>query len=254
VFVDLSEIADGQPKTELIYFSDAYIRSFNAVLLHAVKEQGKSWYIILDRTAFHPKGGGQPSDVGRMNLGTTTALVKKAMFVNGVVVHYVKLDRGDLETRGDKVSAEIDWGIRYKYMRRHTAAHLLDHCVNQAMGRTNRTLSSWLGEPEPYVDYDDYPPTAEQLVKVESYANQFIAESLGVSTAFVDKASVRTLLDAPNAERLPDSDLYRVVRIHNFEAIPCGGTHVRNTKEIGCIRLKEMRKLEKGFRLVFDVG
>lgn len=252
--MELSNIVDGQPKTDLIYFLDAYVRNFSAILLRAIKEQGKNWYVVLDRTAFHPKGGGQPSDVGRMNFGTTTAFVKKAMFVNGVVIHYVKLDHDGVEALDDKVSAEIDWDTRYKYMRRHTAAHLLDHCINLATERINRTLLSWLGEPEPYVDYDAVFPTTEQLLRAESYANQYIVDGLAVSTALVDKVSVQALLDAPNTERLPASDLYRVVRIHDFETIPCGGTHVRNTNEIGRVRVKRAEKLDRGFRLFFDVG
>ncbi len=249
----LSDIVVNAPKTELLYFKDSYLKEFQAKVLRAVKEQGRSWYLILDQSAFHPKGGGQPSDTGKLLFLVGSAQVKKAIFESGVVVHYIKLDTDNPPEVGAPVRGIVDWEPRYKYMRRHTAAHLFDHCINQATGRTYRTMGSWLGEPKPYVDYAGEPPSVEVITQAQGLANTYVEEALSVNIDFLDKSKIHSVSDAPNIERLPENDVYRVVRINGFESIPCGGTHVKATSEIGGIKTLGVEAVNGGFRVYFDV-
>jgi alanyl-tRNA synthetase len=249
--LELGEIVKGVEQTKLSYLYDSYSTSFEAKVLNAVHEQGKSWYVVLDQTLFHPKSGGQPTDVGELVIQGVKANVKKAMLVNGVVVHYVKLEKELKIEKGMSVRGTIDWGLRYKYMRRHTAAHLLDHCVNLVTHRINKTLGSWLGEPT-YVEYQGIFEDV-LLKQVEEKANAFISQGLEVKTEFLPKDALKEILDSPNTERLPEIQVYRIVQIDSFEKIPCGGTHVKNTKEIGALTLKKTEKVEGGFRIYFEV-
>ncbi|MEM3711543.1 MAG: alanyl-tRNA editing protein [Thermoprotei archaeon] len=249
----LSDIVAGTPKTTLLYFNDSYLKEFEGKVLKCVKEQGKSWYIILDQSAFHPKGGGQPTDTGKLIYANGTAQVKKAILESAVVVHYVKLDTDTPPAVGERVKGVVDWETRYKYMRRHTAAHLFDHCVNKATGRMYRTMGSWLGEPKPYVEYAGEPPTEKALAEAELLANNYVKQGLGVAVDFVDRSKLQNLSDAPNIERLPENDVYRVVRINGFESIPCGGTHVKTTSEIKHIKTLGVEPISGGFRVYFDV-
>ncbi|MEM3857167.1 MAG: alanyl-tRNA editing protein [Thermoprotei archaeon] len=252
--MQLSELVKGTPRTELLYYGDSYLSRFEANVVAAVKEQGRSWYIVLDKTLFHPKGGGQPTDTGQLLVGESMGVVKKAMMVDGRVVHYVKFASECTPQEGTPVKGEIDWPPRQTYMRRHTAAHLLDHCLNVASSKTNRTTTSWLGEPEAYVAYAGTLPAEEVLFKASELARSNIEARLPVSTRFLSKEEVGRLDDAPNIERLPDSDMYRVVQIDGFESIPCGGTHVRNTLEIGKFILKRYEQNGEEFRVYFDVA
>lgn len=251
--MQLADIARAMPRTDLLYYSDSYLQTFEAQILNAVREQGRSWYLVLDRTAFHPKGGGQPSDVGVAGVGGVEAVVKKAIMVGGVVVHYVKFGV-DFEPRaGDRVHGSVSWSERYLYMRRHTAAHLMDHCLNVSSGRVNKTTSSWLGEPEAYVAYQGDLPSSSVIDSAQELARQFIKSSLNVSINFLSRGEVAALRDAPNSERLPESEVYRVVRIHDFERIPCGGTHVKNTVEIGGFTVKRAVQEPGEFKIFYDV-
>lgn len=251
--VDLKEIVGGLPNTRLLYFHDSYRNTFDAEVLRAVKEQGRSWYIVLDQTCFHPKGGGQPTDTGRLRFIGGSAQVKKAMFEGAVVVHYVKLEGDTPPKVGDRVSGSVDWPQRYIYMRRHTSAHLFDHCINQASGKTYRTLGSWLGGPKPYVDYGGEQPSLATIELAETLANNYIGDALDVTIEFVDKQALKDYGDAPNIWRLPENDTYRVVRIDGFEKIPCGGTHVRKTSEIRRLKVLGTDLANGGFRVYFDV-
>ncbi len=252
--MQLTELIRGIPPTERLYFRDSYSTSFNAKLVAAAKEQGKSYYVVLDRTLFHPKGGGQPTDTGSIRAGGFSAIVKKVMDVQGVVVHYVKLENGTEMQMGETVNGSIDWEPRYKYMKRHTSAHMFDHCINAATGRIYRTLSSWLGEPLAYVDYSGSPPTEKELSLAEELANNYVDRGFEVNISFVRKEDLVELSGAPNIERLPESDTYRVVQINGFESIPCGGTHLKNTKEIGRFRIHSQTHIDGGFRVKFDAG
>lgn len=249
----LEELVGDLAKTRLLYFYDSYLREFEAQVLKSVREQGKSWYVVFDQTAFHPKGGGQPTDTGRILYEYGSAQVRKAILESGVVVHYVKLEGDRPPQVGDRVRGFIDWGQRYMYMRRHTAAHLFDHCVNEAAQTSFRTRGSWLGAPTPYVDYGGDPPSSEVLSEAERLANWYIAQNLEVKIEFADKTTVQGFTEAPNIWRLPESEVYRVVRIDGFERIPCGGTHVRATGEVGGFRVLGVERLEGGFRVAFDV-
>lgn len=252
--MNLEELAKSSGPTKLDYFNDSYLSNFSSRVVAAAKEQGKSWYMIFENTAFHPKGGGQPTDTGTVRIANMAGRVKKAMFVKGSVVHYVKLEADYAVKPGDPVLGTLDWTNRYLYMRRHTAAHLLDHCLNVATGAINRTLSSWLGDPEVYVEYAGDPFDDVLLERLEFLSNQEVRAGHDVKAYMVGAKEAAGLLEAPNSERLPEAETYRVVQIDGFERIPCGGTHVRNTREIIAVRLKAVAKTQNGFKVVFDVA
>ncbi|MGC8601159.1 MAG: hypothetical protein ACP5GO_02765 [Thermoprotei archaeon] len=247
----LEEIVRGIPPTELAYLRDSYQRECNCEVIQT-KKDGSNLYVVASSTIFHPKSGGQPGDVGIISGEGGELEVKKTMGIwteqGYYVIHYGK---GSLE-RG-MAKFQIDWKSRYLYMKRHTAAHLLDHCLAEATGTKTVTLGSWLGDPA-YIDYAGTMPSADQLSLAEELENKYISEALPVSFLII-AASDAKLLGAPNEERLPRSAKeLRVVRIGDFESIPCGGTHVKSTKEIGGFSIKGVSTVEGGFRIYFDVS
>jgi Ser-tRNA(Ala) deacylase AlaX len=252
--MNIEELARAVEPTKMDYFNDSYLANFTSRVITAAREKGRSWYIVFENTAFHPKGGGQPTDTGTVRIAGVDGRMKKAMLVKGVVIHYVKLESDYTVKPGDPVYGTLDWANRYLYMRRHTAAHLLDHCLNEATGAINRTLSSWLAEPEVYVEYAGEPCGDTLLGKLEALSNHEIEKGHDVKTSIIGAHEVATLLEAPNAERLPETKTYRIVQINGFEKIPCGGTHVRNTREVMAIRLKAYSKTREGFKITFDVA
>ncbi|MDH5770633.1 MAG: alanine--tRNA ligase-related protein, partial [Candidatus Bathyarchaeota archaeon] len=136
----LSELVKSLEKTQLLYWADPYLKTLQAKILSLEPDKKHNVYVVLDKTIFHPKSGGQPSDRGLITGSDFEVKVKKAMLVNGVIVHWGKILEG--EPKGGRVGGEIDWDWRYLLMRRHTAGHLYDHCLTQVTGKRVETTDS----------------------------------------------------------------------------------------------------------------
>lgn len=251
--MELGEIVAGQPRTDLAYLREMNCQRGQAMVLKVVPEKRTHAYLILDRTLFHPKGGGQPSDRGVIHSRGYELTVKKAIYYKGVVVHWGKLVRGT-PVEGE-ATCELDWEYRLLVMRRHTAAHLLDHCLAQAIGRRVQTTDSWLDEPC-YVGYAGIAPSEEALQKAEALANRMIVEGRAVRIEFLTPEQAKVFLqNAPNYERLPDLSEIRTVTIEGCQPIPCGGTHVTNLSDICGISIAKAEQLPtNSYRLHFSVG
>ena len=251
--MDLAAIAAGQPRTTLVYLREMSSRRDQSIVLKVVPEKRTHVYLILDRTIFHPKGGGQPSDRGLIRSAEYEIVVKKAIYYNGVVVHWGKLGRGN--PREGEATCEIDWEYRHLVMRRHTSAHLLDHCLAEVTSSRVQTTDSWLDDPC-YVGYAGAAPDTQTLRKAEDLANQMINSGGQVKIEFLDSEKAKTLLqNAPNYERLPDLSEIRTVTIKGCKPIPCGGTHVSDLTEIGKVSIVGAEQMpNETFRLHFSVG
>lgn len=247
----LSDVVRGMDTTELLYLKESYAKTLQGSLLRMEYDGKKNVYLVLDKTIFHPKGGGQPTDRGLIYNQNFKVKVKKAMYFRGVVVHAGKLLREGMTEDG--VFSEIEWDRRYLYMRHHTAGHLLDHCLTVLTGRPVKTTDSWLEDPC-YVGYRGKPPSTRQLEKTEEMANKMISKSLKV---LIENVSYSELLElaphAPNIYRLPALETYRIVTIEGCSPIPCAGTHLRNTREIGHLTIEKVESIDPGFRVYYSV-
>ena len=247
--VDLAKFVQEIPLTTCIYLEDSYSQSADCNVLRIVQEKNSA-YLALDRTVFHPRSGGQPSDIGTVESSSFLVNVKRAMNQSGIIVHFGKIE-GKVETGPAK--CEIDWPNRFLLMRRHTGAHLLDHCLATLTGSRVETTDSWLGD-DPYVGYGGPVPAGLDLKRLEEIGNSFIQQGLNVEIKTMDRSDAECLIaDAPNFARLPKSEKLRVVTIQGQLPIPCGGTHLRTLKEIGVIEVRRIEPVERGFRLYFEV-
>ena len=247
----LEEVVEAIPRTELLYLEDSYLRRFEGRVFRAVLGKKRSAYVVLDRTIFHPKSGGQPSDRGLISSPKFKVQVRKVMTMRSIIVHWGKLIEGAVDE--ESVVGEIDWDSRYLYMRRHTAAHLLDYCLSQVTGKTVETFDSWLGEAC-YVGYKGETPSTASLKEAIELGNRMIVRGASVKTESVSREElVRRVLNAPNIYRLPPLPSYRLVTIERCDPIPCAGTHLKNIKEVSFIVLKGVEVAEGKFRVYYDV-
>ncbi len=224
-----------------------------ASLIRVIPQKKTHAYLVLDRTVFHPKGGGQPSDQGRISSALFALEVKRAIFHQGVVVHWGRILSGTPSV--GPVSCELDWEHRYLLMRRHTAAHLLDHCLAMATRNRIETTDSWLDEPC-YVGYKGQTPDSSTLALAEQMADKMIGQGASVKVDFLSRERSKEFLkNAPNFERLPDLDEIRMVTIEGCDPIPCGGTHVLDIREIGQFSIVRAEPLpDATFRVHFSVS
>lgn len=250
--VDLAKFVqdDGVNPTTCVYLTDSYSQSLGVNVVKVAQEK-KDTYLLLDSTIFHPKSGGQPSDVGVIEGLEYRVQIKRAMLQGGRIIHFGKAE-GNVITGPAK--CKIDWANRFLLMRRHTAAHLLDHCLATYTGSRVETTDSWLGD-DPYVGYGGNAPPNPDLNRLQEIGNQFIQQGLNVVIETMNRADAERLIaGAPNLARLPKTEKLRIVTIQGQIPIPCGGTHVRNLMEIGAFEVSRIEPADAGFRVHFEVN
>lgn len=245
--MNFEQIIQGLPETELAYLADPYLKECHARILRAVKEGG-SYYVVLDKTIFHPKSGGQPSDTGIIIHPEFQLKVKKSFRVGRHIILWGKSESQPKET---DVLQKIDWGTRYLYMRRHAAAHLFDAALEKVKGEASNPKDSWLGD-ECYVGYSGEVPGEGEVKRVVEFMQNCIKENLSLSSRIVSKEEVKEERELWR-KVIQNLDMIRLVQIDNFRPVPCGGTHVESLGEIGSIQLRKILKTEDGFRIYYDV-
>ena len=253
--VDVNFWARRFPPTRKLYEEDSYLREADSTVIGYVEEKSRRYYTVFSETIFHPRAGGQGSDTGLAEWEGGSFKVEKALNVGGVVVHRGRLLEGCMPEAGAAVRLVLDWGNRYRTMRLHTAGHILDHAVRVVYGRVVETLDAYHSPPIPYVVYSARAPTASELKEIERVANEVVSMDLPVKVVYVERGGLeRVVLYAPNLSRLGEAESYRVVVIEGLNAIPCTGTHVKRSGEVGRIVIREVADLNGKFKLVYDVA
>jgi len=238
--------------TELLYLSDSYIHSFNATVSRVdIENQG----VILDQTAFYPGGGGQPADRGTLSVVGRSFPVLRARKVGAEVLHQID---GDLSsfTPGIQVDAQIDWDHRYALMRTHTAMHILCGVIFRDYG-----ASVTGGNMEPLkgrMDFEFETMQRELVDEINTAINQEVASARNIITQILPRAAAFQIPDLIRTKinLLPDGiQEVRVVEIEGLDLQADGGTHVRNTSEVGTLRVvdyKSKGKINKRIYLELD--
>jgi len=255
--VDIKAIARETQKTIKLYLEDPYMKELECKMINVYWEKGGKAYLTLNKTIFHPRSGGQDCDLGWIQNPEYKFQILKVLDVEDVVVHYCKLQYGDsgrIKANPD-VKCILDWDRRYKNMKLHTAGHILDYAVAKAYGRLVETVSANHSPPNAYLEYKANPPTNEMLKTIIEEANKIVRENREVKWIWVEYEKLTEIaFNAPNLARLPKSERYRVVIIDGVNGIPCTGTHVSKTGEIGGIIVTGIEPSTTGFKLHYDTN
>lgn len=228
-----------------LYMLDAYCKEFTATIT-AVKD---ARYITLDQTAFYPNSGGQPNDEG--TLTAQDGVVYKVVMVtkhDGQIIHEV--DNTGLKV-GDKVSGAINWERRYRFMRMHTAAHIISavlHTKHHALITGNQ-----LGIDKSRIDYNMDEFDKEKLAQYVAEANLAAQQHVPVTISFMEREKA---LENPTMVKLagalpPMVKELRIVQIGDIDTQADGGTHVRNTSEIGTLTFVKAENKGKNNRRLY---
>lgn len=218
--------------TELLYHKDSYLREFDAVVTKTFQNENS---ISLDRTAFYPGGGGQPNDVGIINQ-TPVIKVKK---VGDDILHVLE---GDLPTVGSEIQGVVDWVRRYKLMRTHTAMHILCGTVFRDFGALVTG-----GEMEPLkgrMDFEFERLEKELVSIIENSANLEIKAKREIRVQILPREEAFKIPDLIRTKinLLPTGiQEVRTVEIVGLDLQADGGTHVRNTAEVGRIHVADYK-------------
>lgn len=234
-------------KTKQIYYKDQYKKKLKAKILSVLKS-GNYHNIILDQTIFFPEGGGQPNDRGYIKKDGDSIKIDFVRIMNDEIVHQTK-EPIDLKA-GDDVNLEIDWNWRHKYMRIHTAGHLL-HDILTTKYKNLTPLKGGHGK-KAYLEYRG-KISPEEKDKIESNANSILAKNLKVVSKETTHEALSKMCQylPPN---LPKDKPLRMIKIGDYSAMPDGGVHVKFTKEIGKIWIANITNTEDETNIRYGVA
>ncbi len=219
--------------TELLFRDDGYLRSCDA---RVVGVDGRG--IRLDRTVFYPTGGGQPGDTGMLRLqsGETIAIVDAVKGDTLDEVVHVPAAGAALPEPGVELIAQIDWERRHRLMRMHTCLHLLCSIVPGAV--TGGQVSDGRGR----LDFD-VPGSSLDKEGLAARLNALIAEAHPVGPRWItddELAAQPELIRTMSVKPPTGMGRVRLMEVPGVDLQPCGGTHVRNTAEIGPIAVTKI--------------
>ena len=217
--------------TEFLCYDDSYLREFDATVT-AVTAGG----VVLDRSAFYPGGGGQPSDTGVLGAGDELYAVKRISRQDGQHVH--QIDGPDRPEVGARLKGVLDWERRYQLMRTHTALHVLCGVVWRDYGAQVTG-----GNMEPLtarMDFEFERMSAEFAAEVGELINKEVEAARPVETLSLSREEAFKIPDLIRTKinLLPPAiKQVRIIDIVGLDLQADGGTHVANTSEVGRIRV-----------------
>jgi misacylated tRNA(Ala) deacylase len=217
-----------------LYRDDPYAASCAAQVVSTTLDGG----VILDRTVFYPQGGGQPGDQGSLRcqdgreirIGNTTYGPDRSQ-----IVHQTESDPPEA---GETVSLMLDWPLRLKRMRVHTALHLLSVVLPYPV------TGGAIGDGDGRLDFD-IPDAGLDRAEIAEKLNELVARDAAVKEHWITDAELDAnpgLVKTMSVKPPRGTGRVRLVEIEGIDLQPCGGTHVRRTGEIGSVLVTDIEK------------
>ena len=226
--------------TELLYQLDSYTKEFDAKVASVLPTERA---VVLDRTAFYPGGGGQPCDFGTLTVEGVMHPVNKVKKQGDDVLHFLGGEEPlPAISAGSAARGYLDWARRYKLMRTHTALHILCGTVFRDYGALVTG-----GEMEPgrgRLDFEFETMRGELVREIEAAINKEAAQGRNLRVQILPRAEAFQIPDLIRTKinLLPAGITHvRTVEIVGLDLQADGGTHVRNTSEVGTIRVVDYK-------------
>lgn len=207
--------------TEPSYFKDTYQFSDNATVLSSDHDQ-KGFYLILDKTIFHPQGGGQPADTGTLTIDDMVIHVQSVKSDLSIVKHYIDSDLRHLV--GQTVTCIIDSDKRLLHAKLHTGGHLISHIIEKHYPEW-KAIKGHHYPDQSYVMFDPIGNTDAEIQL--NGINELLLQNI--------KANHFTVISHE------DQSTRRTIKIGDFPASPCGGTHVKQISELDGLKVTKFK-------------
>jgi len=223
-----------------LYVEDSYLREFDATVVRVGPR-----FVVFDRTAFYPEGGGQPTDLGTLEADGKVYNVAKVMKRGPQIFHYLD---GDI-AEGTTVHGVIDWGRRFNFMRLHSGEHLLTGLF-EAAGSGPKVFSSFS-----QLDFKPSDLDEETVQSVWRRFDEIVDMDIPVRIYYTDREELDVGDDARKQSFLekmpPDVERLRMVEIGEYALTFCMGTHVKRTGEIGKLKGLRLEPKKKRRKIVY---
>ena len=227
--------------TEALFKHDAYLQECKAEIIVSDNE-----FVVLDKTVFYPTGGGQPGDTGKITWNDNSIdVIDTRHGKNGEILHFLE-NNNPLPSEGVTVKAEINWDRRYRHMRMHTALHLLGSILKY--GVTGGNISA----EKSRLDFDMSEPVDKDAV--DEALQKLVKKNITIKSTWISDEELDAQPDLVRTMSVkPPKGLgkVRLLEIEGIDLQPCGGTHVKSTGEIGCVKLGKVEKKGKRNRRVY---
>ena len=231
------------PSTERLYYSDSHLIEFEAIVTDK-SERVSGWTAVtLDRTAFYPTGGGQPSDTGTLN----GERVVECISDDKENVWHVILGR--VPEIGATVKGRVDWLRRLDHMQQHTGQHILSQAFVTLFSAP--THSFRVMDQSCEIDVELSEPTNERIERAVELANNVIWEDRPISIRQVTSEQAAELPLRKDPVRHGE---LRLIEIEGFDLTPCGGTHAYRTGEVGMIAVRSWERAKGMTRIEWVAG
>lgn len=224
--------------TELLYQTDSYLKEFDAAVT-SVEPEARA--VVLDRTAFYPGGGGQPYDTGQLIVGENVYHVEKVKKQGEDVLHFLGGENA-LPEPGSRVQGKIDWERRYQLMRTHTALHVLCGTVFRDYGAlvTGGNMEPLQGR----MDFEFERLQGGLVGEIEAAVNKEVQAGREVRVQILPREEAFQIPDLIRTKinLLPEGiQEVRTVEIVGLDLQADGGTHVKNTSEVGKVKVVDYK-------------
>jgi Ser-tRNA(Ala) deacylase AlaX len=217
-----------------LHLSDAYLREMEATIVDVIKESDKRWQVVLDKTVFYPRGGGQSTDQGNLFTDNWKVQVSQALQKEDKIIHYVEGEQPP--PIGTIVKGTLDWDRRYLHMRLHSAGHIVDFAL-YLLGFSPVPLMPLKGDhgKKPVICYQGIVEQDFREV-LEKKANDLVNQNLSFSIRFIEYGELEheAIYLQPG---LPKNKPLRLLTLDSVGSVADGGTQVHTTAEVGRISI-----------------
>jgi len=229
--------------TERLYYYDSHLIEFEARVVD-VTERVSGWTaVVLDRTAFYPTGGGQPSDTGTLNGSRVLECIDDG---DRGVLHVMQ---GVAFAKDAIVSGRIDWSRRMDHMQQHTGQHILSQAFVNLFNAPTKSFRVLESSCE--IDIELGNPTTEIIERAVELANNVVWEDRAITIHNVSAAEASAM---PLRKEPSRAGELRLIEIEGFDLTPCGGTHAYRTGEVGMIAMRSWERAKGLTRVEFVAG
>ncbi len=234
-----------------LYLEDAYLKETDASIVEIIKEGDRRWQIVLDKTIFYPRGGGQSTDQGILLSKSWKGKVAQALQKEDKIIHYVESD--EPPPVGSLLKCILDWDRRYLNMRLHSAGHVIDFAM-YLLGYSPSPLKPFKGDhgKKPVIFYQG---TIDEDIRqnLEKKSNDLVKQDISFSFRFAsyEELEKEAIYLQPG---LPKNKPLRLLTLTGVGSVADGGTQVHSTAEVGKISILPLEEKEEAtlihYRLV----
>jgi alanyl-tRNA synthetase len=228
-----------------------YIELKTEAKIIGVKNEDDKTFVVLDKSPFYVESGGQVGDTGSLTLDGKILKVINVTKVGGQIIHVVENESGIEIKNGMNVIAEVDSKRRWNIMRNHSATHFLHKALRQILGQHVQQSGSFVGPDYLRFDFSHFQKMSnEELKAVESLVNEKLRENLPLihhrDTPFDEAKKMGALMFFGDKY----GDKVNVVQFGDYTMEFCGGTHVKNSSEIGLLKIVSESSVASGVRRI----